>query len=251
MLNSFHKQKAFTLIELAMVLLIMAGLFLLVGDKSGTAIRLREEGFIRNLRETISFLYNQSIADQTEYVLNIAIAEDGTFSYNVGTMGSGNKGDIMSSGSSDLRTAYYQGIAYPKEPEQDVKKKSKYAAKGDYTAKGFYGTRKEREQKEAEEETEDGKAFRPAQNFPSLATPNLAPNNFKIKDILILENEYTPEDADSVQIVFSPKGFVDFSVIHFFDDRKGEYTLLINPFTGFTEFYNEYKEFEWAFGDES
>ena len=54
-----------------------------------------------------------------------------------------------------------------------------------------------------------------------------------------------------MQIVFSPKGFVDFSVIHFFDDRKGEYTLLINPFTGFTEFYNEYKEFEWAFGDES
>lgn len=250
MLKNFDKQNAFTLIELAIVLTIMAGMFLLVGNKSGTATRLREDGYIRNLRETISFLYNQAIADQTEYVLNFDIAEDGTFSHNVGTFNTSINNVDELGVQEDLRTYYYQKIAYPKEVERDTTKKSKYSAKGDYKAKGFYGTRKEREKKEAEEESEEGKVFRPSPNFPSLAEPNLAPSTFKIKDIVILDDKYTPQDVESMQIVFSPKGFVDFSVIHFLNDREKEYSLLINPFTGFTELYDEYKDFEWTFGDD-
>ena len=65
----------------------------------------------------------------------------------------------------------------------------------------------------------------------------------------MFDTKYAPQDIESMQIIFSPKGFVDFSVIHLYNDRGGEYTILVNPFTGFTEQYNEYKDFEWTYND--
>ncbi|MGI6680988.1 MAG: type II secretion system protein [Bdellovibrionota bacterium] len=265
------KQKAFTLIELAIVLLLMASLFALVGNRTGTANRFKEEGCIRQIRETISFLYNQAIADQSEYVLNFNITDEGNFSYNVGVFNSAlnstsdttvsdeNLNDTLANTNTtnDLRDFYYKQIAYPREIKRDTTKKSKYTPKGDYKAKGFYGTRKKREKKEREKERvgereegiTEGRSFLPAPNFPSLSELKDAPSFLKIKDIMIFDTKYTPQDLESAQIVFSPKGFTDFSVIHLYNDRGGEYTLLINPFTGFTELYNEYKDFEWTFND--
>ena len=246
MWNNLKIQKAFTLIELAIVLIIMAGLFSLVGNRSGTAIRLKEESAIRQIRETISFLYNQAIADQNEYVFNINIDENGNFSHNVGIIGSSSS---EQGEGGDLRDFYYRQISYPKETNRDFSKNNKYAPKGKYKAKGFYGTRKEREAKEQEEDELEGRSFSAAPNFPSLAEPKEAPDFLKIKDVVLFDTKYTPQDLDSFQIIFSPKGFVDFSVIHLYNDRGSEYTLLVNPFTGFTELYNEYKDFEWTFND--
>ena len=112
-----------------------------------------------------------------------------------------------------------------------------------------YGTRKEREEREQQEEMEEGRSFSPAPNFPSLAEEKTAPDFLKIKDIVVFDTKYTPQDIESTQIIFSPKGFVDFSVIHLYNDRGKEYTLQVNPFTGITERYDEYKDFEWTFND--
>ncbi len=246
MFMKLKKQTAFTLVELVIVLVIMASLFALVGNRTGTANRIREESFIRQLREVISFLYNQSIADQSEYVLNFNITKEGNFSYNVGTFNSGNNEQAEQY---DLRNFYYQQISYPKEVKRDMQRNNKYAPKGKYKAKGFYGTRKEREEREQQEEMEEGRSFSPAPNFPSLAEEKTAPDFLKIKDIVVFDTKYTPQDIESTQIIFSPKGFVDFSVIHLYNDRGKEYTLQVNPFTGITERYDEYKDFEWTFND--
>ena len=44
------------------------------------------------------------------------------------------------------------------------------------------------------------------------------------------------------------KGFSDFAVIHFKAGEAGEITVLINPFSGLSQIYREYKDFEWSFG---
>lgn len=289
MSSSFKNCKAFTLIELAIVLLIMAGVFALVGGDVGTSTRLKEEGFIRNFRNTISFLYNQAISDQTQYVLNINLKEDNEFEYNVGVRHSSQNNTISSidptptlnrigeafknrsvsealgSNSSNTLTngdtfglssagnirEEFLARSYPEEKESDVRKNSKFGPRGDYKAKGFYGKREDRDEWEAERNEEEG-GIQEAPNFPSLYRMQEAPPFLKIKDIIIFEEKYTPNDVDNVQILFDAQGFTDFVVIHFYNDYTGkekEYTLLINPFTGITELYNEYKDFEWTFND--
>lgn len=48
-------------------------------------------------------------------------------------------------------------------------------------------------------------------------------------------------------IVFLPTGFVDPAVIHLVEGEDNFYTLLTNPYTGATEVFDEYMEFEDGF----
>lgn len=64
-------QRAFTFIELIIVILIATLLFTLLGFKTGSFTFWREEGFIRRFSETIQFLHNEAISDQATYLMEV------------------------------------------------------------------------------------------------------------------------------------------------------------------------------------
>ena len=63
------RERAFTLIELVIVIIIAGALFALFGFQPGIFAYWREEGFVRRLSETIEFLHAQAVADQAFYRL--------------------------------------------------------------------------------------------------------------------------------------------------------------------------------------
>lgn len=81
MLN--RSQRAFTFVELIVVILIIGLLFALVGFQTGSFVYWREQGFIRRFSEVLQFLHNQAIADQTTYLLELDTAKN---TYRVGVV---------------------------------------------------------------------------------------------------------------------------------------------------------------------
>jgi hypothetical protein len=55
-------------------------------------------------------------------------------------------------------------------------------------------------------------------------------------------------EGGTAYMLFSPRGFSEFSVIHIVLSNGAPVTILVNPFTGGTEIYREYKDFKWTYG---
>ena len=52
----------------------------------------------------------------------------------------------------------------------------------------------------------------------------------------------------SAYILFSPRGFSEFAILHLSSTTRDPVTILINPFTGLTETFREYRDYEWTYG---
>lgn len=85
----------------------------------------------------------------------------------------------------------------------------------------------------------------PPPSFPSLAEPSPLPSGLRLDDV---RNPREKANQGTVYLRFSPRGFSEFGVLHFTNNVEGQITLLINPFTGLTEIFRVYKDFEWTFG---
>jgi hypothetical protein len=95
-------------------------------------------------------------------------------------------------------------------------------------------------------EEQEGRA---PKNFPSLREKEYFPEGISFKDIRLqggLLTQHSKEELPS--IYFSPQGFSDFGVLHLKTGEQGEITILINPFSGLSQIFREYKDFEWSFG---
>lgn len=64
------KESGLTLIEIILVIVIISVMFFIVGYGTGTFKYWKEDTFIQELRETLSFLHTQAVGDQSIYRLN-------------------------------------------------------------------------------------------------------------------------------------------------------------------------------------
>lgn len=208
------KTSAFTLLELVLVIV-------LIGIVAASALRpnfntfryYQQEGEIRKLAELVTFIYSQAITDGYNYRLEFELSERPQY-YQVGQLVP--ESDFSTQNQFESETLIASEIDYFLYPPP--------AAFENMLA---------------------------PENLPSLAKPLFLPDDVVIEDIRTIRGDYISSNQnDRPFILFSPRGFAEFSVIHLRLERSGEayVTLLINPFTGFVDIYREYKEFEWTYG---
>jgi len=210
MLDLNRNQRAFTLIELVLVLLIMGIISGLVVVRTGTFSYWQDEGFIRKLSETITFLHHQAVADQAFYRLEFNLDES---SYTVGVLREDEVYDehltelSLDAGNLSLELAAFLNPSVG-----------------------------------------STQTLIPPPDFPSLAAPTFFPTGVNIENIRTVRGDLTDRQGGNAYIMFSPRGFSDFAVIHLRLSEGGEVTILVNPYTGNTNIYREHLDFDWSYG---
>ncbi|MEZ4754740.1 MAG: prepilin-type N-terminal cleavage/methylation domain-containing protein [Bdellovibrionota bacterium] len=207
------KSSGFTLIEVIVVLVIIAVASGFLVGRLGFFSFWNQEGEIRKLTEVIEFLHHQAIADQAFYRLEFDLDEH---SYRVGVFRSGPVIDdeelsILASDAGNL-TLELAAFLNPSISSE--------------------GT------------------MIPPPSFPSLANPVKLKPDILIEDIRTMRGVKPASQGGKAYIMFSPRGFSEFSVIHLNLGEVLKVTILVNPFTGLTDIFRgtEFKDFEWTFG---
>lgn len=202
--------KGFTLMELVVVILIIAIVSGMVLFRSGSFGYLQQESTIRKISETITFLHHQAVADQIFYRMEFDIDKG---QYQIGALRPTNE---MVSNLPNLAL--------------DVGPLSLELSAFLNPALGRTYT------------------MVPPPSIPSLAEPVLLPDGLIIEDIRGMNGKKVHGKGERAHIIFSPKGFSEFSVIHLQLKSGKEVTILVNPFSGITEISREYKDFQWTYG---
>ena len=86
------------------------------------------------------------------------------------------------------------------------------------------------------------------ENFPSLAEPVELPSTMCFSEIKTMHGIATRNQTSNAYMIFSPQSFTEFAVIHIELANDREVTILVNPFTGNTKIYREFRDFEWNYG---
>ena len=204
-----RRSRAFTLIELVVVLLLLGVAFAVVAVRTGSFSYWREEGFIRQLSETIVFLHHQAITDQAFYRLE--------FDFDA--------------------KLYTVGVIRPDaDISEDLKALAADAGTLTLELATFLSPAIGRSH-----------TVIPPPNVPSLAEPVEIPEEINFTDVRTMRGKKSAAEGGKSYILFSPRGFSEFSVLHFQTSNGGDTTLLVNPFTGNTTLYREYRDFEWTY----
>ncbi len=202
--------RAFTLIELVVVIAILGIVMTVVGLRLGVFSYWNEETFIRRLSETIVFLHHQAIADQSFYQLEFDFEKN---TYRVGVLRADNdmNTDLQDLGE-DAGVITLELAAYLNPSV--------------------------------------GKEFTliPPPGFPSLAEPFKFPPDMFIERLRTVRGITERGKGVVDYIRFSPRGFSEFAVLHLGLASGAQRTILVNPFTGDTEIYPGFKDFEWTYG---
>ena len=180
--------------------------------RAGSFTFWREEAILRRLPETIEFLHHQAITDQAFYRLEFNF-KDNNYSIGVIRPDSDVAQDLAAIGS-DAGTLTLELAAFLS------------------PAIGGSST------------------LIPPPNFPSLADPVPLPGDMRFEDVRTMRGKYTSAEADSAYMLFSPRGFSEFAVVHLRLSNNSPVTILVNPFTGLTTMYRDYRDFEWTYGKE-
>lgn len=202
-----------TLIEIVVTLVIIALAFALVGSRLGISNYWKQEAFLRKLRETISFLYQQAVVDQTFYQLQFDFQKQ---EYKVYAMTS----DATNEGGTNV-------------PQEDVGYLTQELAAVLSPAVG----------------TSYSLVSPPS--FPSLGEPVTLPGEMRVTSIKTPRGEFDAREDDLAYILFSPRGFSEFAVLHFDQGAEGKDTIVVNPFVGSTELYRDDRDFDWDYGREN
>ena len=169
----------------------------------------KQRSGLRKLTETISFLHYQAIADQAFYRLEIDFKEN----------------------------SYRVGVVRP-EPENAQQFLDLAGDAGsisleiaDFLSPGLGGSH----------------TLIPPPNFPDLFTPIPLPDGVIFQDVKTPQGEFVRGTSEKAWFHFAPRGFTEFAVLHLTLSDESPLTILVNPFTGTTETFPEYKEFEWTY----
>lgn len=205
-------QKGFTLIELVVVVTIIGIAAAILSINFGAFSYWNEETFLRKFAETLEFLHHQAVQDGEHYQVEINFKNN---SYRIGV----------------LKTEEYYENSEISEAAQDEGSLSLELA--------------------AYLNPHLGKSHSliPPPSFPSMAEPVTLPQDVTFEDVRNMSGLIIPSKSQSATISFSPRGFSEFAVVHL---RFGQspVTILINPFSGLTEVYREYKDFQWTYNAE-
>lgn len=196
--------------------MVVAIALALLGFRTGTFAYWKEEGFLRRFSETIIFLHHQAVTDQRYYGMRIQLDENNQ-SYRIGVIG----GDPASSAPVSLASAYLGNDAGALTIELSSKLNASAGVSGNLV---------------------------PPPSFPSLAEPQTLPPGMSIIDIETPRGPQTAREGGEAYILFSPRGLSEYSVIHLRMSTGAPVTLVVNPFTGLTETYREYREFKTKYG---
>lgn len=209
--NRAPAPSGFTLIELVVVIALIGLIYALIGLRSGTFSFWEEEGFLRRLTETIEFLHHQAVIDQSFYRLDFDLKEN---SWRV------------------------RAVKVEEENEnKDLESLATDAGSLSLELAAFLNPDMGRSQ-----------SLIPAPSFPSLSEPQLLPKGTLIEDIRTMRGRQSAATSSEASIYFSPRGFSEFAVIHLRLAGVNPVTILVNPFTGLTQIYREYRDFEWSYG---
>jgi len=204
--SDIKNEVGFTLIELAIVIVIVGLIFGLVASRTNTFSYWKEEGYIRNLSETINFLHHQSMVDQAFYRLEI-----------------------------DLKNSQYIiGVLKPEEESEELKDISSDIGNLSLELAAFLNPN-----------ISGSSTFIPPPSMPSLANPVVPPEGVNFEDVRTMRGM---ETEGKPYILFSPRGFSEFAVLHLRLSTGDPITILVNPFTGLTKTIREYKDFTWTYG---
>jgi prepilin-type N-terminal cleavage/methylation domain-containing protein len=200
----------FTLIEIVIVLFVIALATGVLLVRMGTFGYWRQEGFIRSLSETIVFLHHQAIVDQAFYRMDFNLEKN---TYQVGVIRP----------ESDIR--------------EDLSAISTDAGNLTLELAAFLSPA-------------IGKTHTliPPPSMPSLAEKVEFPPEVRFQDIRTMRGKKLASEGGEAYILFSPRGFSEFAVLHLEDVTGQPVTILVNPFSGNTSIYREYKDFQWTYG---
>lgn len=201
------KQGGFTLLEIVIVMVLMALLAGSVSSGFGLLNRYRESQFITNLAQTLEFLHAEALSSQQFYQIEFDLVRK---SWHVGL----------------LQTEDQQSSAVP--------------------ATGV-GILTMELAEFLNPPLGNAQSFMIPPDFPSLAQERLMPGTGGFADIVTPRGKITPETGEKPYIIFSPRGFTEFSVIHLVLENGTFITLVTNPFTGEIEIHDGYKEFRWSY----
>ncbi len=202
----------FTLIELVIVIALVGLAIGLLSTRMGTLDPWKERAAVRRLSELVVFLNNQAVMDQAFYRLEFDLQER---AYRVGVMRPDD--GISSNPNAQNLPPLALELAALLSP----------SLSGDTT-------------------------MIPPPSFPSLAKPTILPGQLAFIDVVTPRGKTTVDDKrENPFLLFSPRGASEFGVIHLALSDDKQATILVNPWTGLAEVFNEYKDFQWTLGKNS
>lgn len=206
------RQLGFTIIELFVVFVLISVSIGILIIRTGTYSYWRQESFIRQLSDTLVFLHHQAISDQAFYQME--------FDFDA--------------------NRYAIGIIAPE-----------YHANPLSAALGSAGRLSQELAYIISPAVGRDRTLVAPPSFPTLGVPVELPAELVLTEIRTMRGKHMPTVSEKPYILFSPRGFSEFAVIHLETGQKEPITILINPFSGNTEIYREYKDFEWTYGQKN
>lgn len=201
---------AFTLVELIVVLMIMSAVFVIAFQRSDTVLFWKQQSAVRQLHETIKFVHHQAVADQNFYRLEFDFTRN---AYRTGVMApDSNSHEELLALAEDAGNLTLE-LAYFMNPSLG----------------------------------ETHYMIAPPE-YPSLYEWKELLPEMSFEDVRTTRGLKVAKEGGSAYIHFSPRGFSEFAVIHLRLLNDAPLTILVNPFTGLTQTYKEYKDFEWTYG---
>lgn len=205
----------FTLLELVVVISIIGIASVLLLMRSDAYSYWKEESFLRRFVETIQFLHHQAVQDGEYYQLEINFKEHfyrvGVFKEDPQSVSNLPSGIDPNAGTLSLELATFLN--------------PNFAQNG---------------------------SIIPPPSFPSLAETQPLPEGMLVESVkTMLNGELDEKIADAATVLFSPRGFSEFAVIHLSMSDGSPVTVLLNPFTGLSEIYRDKRDFEWTYAAKS
>lgn len=212
-LGNSGESRGFTLMELIIVVTLIGVTLGLLSTRMGTLDPWKERSAVRRLSELVVFLNNQAVMDQAFYRLEFDFE---THTYRVG---------VMRPDDSLLANPYAQNLS---PLENELAAMLSPSLDGEST-------------------------MIPPPSFPSLAQPTQLPGQLRFIDVVTPRGMSRAADQREERpfLLFSPRGASEFGVIHLTLSNEKKKTILVNPWTGLAEVYDEYKEFQWTLGKQA
>jgi prepilin-type N-terminal cleavage/methylation domain-containing protein len=204
-----HAERAFTLIELVLVITIMGLMIGIFSVRLSDINFWKEEAALRKLRELVVYLNNAAVMDQEFYRIEFDLENR---QYRVG---------VIKPDSSIAQNRSGANI-----PPLQLELSAMLSP-----------------------DMGDESTLIPPPSMPSLAEPTTLPGQMEFLDVMTPRGKVAIGDKrDNPYLIFSPRGTSEFGVIHVALGPGHPVTLLVNPWTGMAEVFREYKDFKWNLG---
>lgn len=204
-----HTERAFTLIELVLVITIMGLMIGIFSVRLSDIHFWKEEAALRKLSELVVYLNNAAVMDQSFYRIEFDLENR---QYRVGVIK--NESNVMQNQSGANLPPLQLELSAMLSPDMG-----------------------------------DESTVIPPPSMPSLAEPTTLPGAMAFIDVMTPRGKVAAGDnRENPYLIFSPRGTSEFGVIHVAIGPGHPVTILVNPWTGMAEVYREYKDFKWNLG---